>query len=131
MLTRRAALQGGTATVVAIAAGGAVAARVAVDPIVALRDERERMRTTINSLADHYDAHTADEMANILVHDLCRTEVQILEAEPQTLAGALAQVEQLCLWDEDGVVVGGDVAIARLIEVLPERIERLAGRAQS
>jgi hypothetical protein len=80
---------------------------------------------TINS------RHTTDEIANVLVHDLCRAEVQILETEAQTLAGALAQVEQLCLWEEDGVVIGGDVAIHRLIEALPERIERLAGRAQS
>ena len=77
----------------AIAVAGAVAARVAVDdPIIALRDERERLWNTINSLSDHYDGHTADEIANVLVDDLVKAEACIIEMEPQTLAGALAQV---------------------------------------
>ncbi len=109
----------------AIAVTGAVTARVAVDdPVIALRAERERLRTTNCNLPETREVEAFD-----LVDDLCQTEVQILEVEPQTLAGALAQVEQLCHWEDDGVVVGGDVAIRRLIKVLPERIERLAGRA--
>ncbi len=43
MLTRRAALKGGTATVAAIAGAGAVAARLAVDdPVIALVEEIKR-----------------------------------------------------------------------------------------
>ena len=49
MLTRRAALKGGTATVAAIAAGGAVAARVAVDgPLLDLEQQWLRQRHYAN-----------------------------------------------------------------------------------
>ena len=51
--------------------------------------------------------------------------------EPQTLAGALAQVEQLAEWHRDGLTYRGDETIEPLLKALPERIERLAGRASS
>jgi hypothetical protein len=129
MLSRRSALKGGTATVAAMTVTGAVAARVAVDdPVVALRDERQRVLREVHAQPETIEG---EAVCMDLIGVVCRLEVQILETEPQTLAGALAQVEQLCHWEEEGVVIGGEEAIARLIEVLPGRIERLAGRAES
>jgi hypothetical protein len=51
MLSRRETLRGGSAAVVGIAVSGTVAARVAVeDPVIALRNERERLDNWMNSL---------------------------------------------------------------------------------
>ena len=126
-ITRRSALRGGTATVAAIAVTGAVAARVAVDdPVVALRDERERVRATINDCPNTFEG---DAVANDLVDDLCEIEACILETEAQTIAGALVQVEQLAEWHRDGLTYRGDETIEPLLRALPERIERLVGGA--
>ncbi len=124
-ITRRSALLG-TAAAMSVAAPVAMAKyrSQARDPLVPLRAHREHLRTTICNLPD---THEGDELSDALVDDLCDSEVQIMQAEPETLAGALVQVEQLCLWERDGVVIGGDEAVERLIEVLPERIARLAG----
>ena len=129
LISRRSALLG-TAAVASLAAPVAMAEHLnrASDPLVALRARREHLRTTICNFPN---THEGDEQANALVHVLCDSEVQIMQAEPETLAGALVQVEQLCLWERDGVVIGGDEAMERLIEVLPERIARLAGEASS
>ena len=128
MLTRRSALLG-TAAAMSVAAPVAVAKYLtrAGDPLVALRAHREHLRTTICNLPD---THDVDEIADPLVDDLCGSELQIMQADAETLAGALVQVEQLCLWEQDGVVNGGEEAMERLIEVLPGRIARLAGRAE-
>ena len=126
-ITRRSALLG-TAAAVSFAAPVAMAeyrAR-ANDPLLNLRAQREKLFAEIEGLPN---THEGDEQANELVNDLCDSEVQIMQTEAQTLAGALVQVEQLCLWERDGVVTGGDEAIKHLIEVLPERIARLARRS--
>ncbi len=124
-ITRRSALLG-TAAAVSFAAPVSPwpeHLNRASDPLVALRARREHLRTTICNFPN---THEGDEQANALVHVLCDSEVQIMRTEAETLAGALVQVEQLCLWERDGVVIGGDEAVERLIEVLPERIARLA-----
>ena len=51
--------------------------------------------------------------------------------EPQTLAGALAQVEQLAEWHRDGLTYRGDETIKPLLKTLPERIERLSRETRS
>ncbi len=66
-----------------------------------------------------------------LLKELCRAELGIVEADARTHVDALVQVEQLCLWEEEGVVNGGEEAIKRLLRVLPAQIERLAGEARS
>ena len=43
----------------------------------------------------------------------------------------LVQLEQLRLWEREGIINGGDEATERLIKALPERIARLAGEASS
>ena len=48
-----------------------------------------------------------------------------MQAEPTTLAGALAQVETLCQWDREGLPQGAEEVIKRLVKVLPARIEGL------
>ncbi len=50
-----------------------------------------------------------------------------MSADPQTLAGALVQIEQLAWWHRDGEPFSAEKAMKRLIAVLPERIERLVG----
>ncbi len=125
MLSRRAALKGGTATVAAIAVSGAVAASSAVDdPVIALRIQRESILAAMDDLPDGPEC-------NELMDAWTETEVAIAEAEPMTFAGALVQLEQLAIWADGGKPYAGAEAVKRLIEVLPERIERLAGRAQS
>ncbi len=104
MLTRRAALQGGTAVATCAAvttAAGAVAAVVSSDTdlILALRNERDRLITRINGFPNTFEA---DEMGSELSDDLIEIEARILEIEPRTFAGVLAQVEQLALWHQGG-----------------------------
>ncbi len=135
MLTRRAALKGGTAVATCaavITAAGAVAipafAVEPEDPILALRNERDRLIAAINGFPNTVEG---DEMGDEFSDDLIEIEARILEIEPRTLAGALAQVEQLALWHQGGLTYRGDETIEPLIKALPERIGRLAGRAQS
>ena len=133
MLTRRSALRGGTAAVSCAAvttAAGAVAAVISsdTDPILALRNERDRLIARINGLPNTFEG---DEMVSEIDDDLIEVEARILESEPRTFAGVLAQVEQLALWHQGGLTHRGDETIEPLIKALPERIERLAGRAQS
>ncbi len=97
-------------------------------PLLDLRARREALRAEINNLPD---TDEGDDAGNALVWRLCEAEVQIIEADARTQVDALVQVEQLCLWEQDGVVVGGKEAIERLLRVLPAQIERLAGEARS
>jgi hypothetical protein len=127
MLSRRETLRGGSAAVVGIAVSGTVAARVAVeDPVIALRNERERLHNWMNSLPSTLEG---DDQRNSHIHDLCVIEARLIEAEPTTFAGALAQIEQLAEWHRDGITYVGDDTIQPLLARLPGQIERLAGDA--
>jgi sulfur carrier protein ThiS len=129
-ITRRAALKGGTATVAAIAVTGAVSARIAVatDPVIVLRSQREQGIAAINACPNTFEG---DDVASEISSNLVEIEALIIETEPQTLAGVLAQVEQLALWHQGGLTYRGDETIEPLLKALPERIERLAGRVSS
>ena len=59
------------------------------------------------------------------------TEVAIIEAEPAAYLGLLIQFEQAVEWLYNGKPYAGEPVVERLFKTLPERIERLAGRAQS
>ena len=123
-ITRRAALRGTAAVATCAAVAGAAQAAGTQGPLLPLRAERERLKAAMSNLPN---THEGDESGFALVPDLCRAEVRILSSDAQTFADALVQLEQVCLWSRDGVVVGGDEAIDRLIRVLPARIERLVG----
>ena len=67
-----------------------------------------------SALKDFYalpDTDEAEDVKDGLVTRACVLELRMLETEPNTLAGALAQVEQLCRWEKDGVVTGSMEAI--------------------
>lgn len=98
------------------------------DPVLAARNEHERAHSAFDSLPDTPEA---EEAKNALTVTICQAEVDIMQAEPTTLAGALAQVETLCRWDRDGLPQGAEEVIKRLVEVLPERIEGLRKTAET
>ena len=86
MLTRRAALQGGTATVAAIAGAGAVAAPVA-DPVLDLLEEVEQL-TTVWYATDEWRDERRYRALEKHYHELwCR----LRETHAGTLQGALAK----------------------------------------
>ncbi len=98
------------------------------DSVLAARDEHERAHLAFDALPDTPEA---EEAKNAQTTPICQAEVRIMQAEPTTLAGALAQVETLCQWDRDGLPQGAEEVIKRLVEVLPARIEGLRKTAET
>ena len=127
-ITRRAAMSGTLTAAVVAAATTHVLPPIARDPVLALRHRREALREQICALPK---ARQGDAAANRLVCDMVDTELELMQAEPTTLAGALAQVEQLALWLQDGEPFAAEGVPARLIEALPDRIALLERRAAS
>ena len=103
------------------------AGRICV-PLFDLRARREALLRAFNDLPDTDDGEVARDA---LVNEICSAELAIVEADARTHVDALVQIEQLCLWERDGVVVGGEQAMERLLRVLPARFERLAVEARS
>ncbi len=97
-------------------------------PLLDLRTRREALLKTFNDLPDTDETEAAK---HALRNEICRTEVHIVDADARTHVDALVQIEQLCLWEREGVVCGGEEAMERLERVLPAQIERLAGEARS
>ena len=121
MLTRRAALQGGTATVAAIAVTGAVAARVAVDdPVIALVDEIKRRAAAWLAI----DEGLEERRYYALQDRYYEIWGQLRETRAQTLPGAVAKFRYFS--DEHDGDLGMDLA-----ESLVSDFERLAGRAET
>ena len=121
MLSRRAALKGGTATVAAIAVSGAVAARVAVDdPIIALVEEINRRAAAWFAIDERLEKsrYKAFEDRYYEIWD------ELRETRAQTLPGAVAKFRYFS--DE----LRGDLDMG-LADSLVSDFERLAGRAQS
>ena len=97
-------------------------------PLLDLRTRREALLKTFNDLPDTDEAEAAK---HALINEICRTEVHIVDADARTHVDALVQIEQICLWEREGVVVGGEEAMERLVRVLPAQIELLTGEARS
>ena len=95
-------------------------------PLLDLRARREELHAEINNMPN---TDEGDDAASALIGRLSEAEVCIIDADVRTQVDALVQVEQLCLWERDGVSDGGEEAIERLLRVLPARIERLAVEA--
>ncbi len=97
-------------------------------PLLDLRTRREALLKTFNDLPDTGEAEAAK---HALINEICRTEVHIVDADARSHVDALVQIEQICLWEREGVVCGGEEAMERLERILPAQIERLAGEARS
>ena len=130
MLTRRAALKGGTATVAAIASAGAVAARVAVDePLIQLeRQWRARLDAT-HDLPDEMP----EEERQPYYDAVSGVEVEIRETPAQSVSGLCVKLRLYAhykgLFNRPewwGLDWTDELAKAALLDA-----ERLAGRAQS
>ena len=105
MLTRRAALQGGTAAVAAIAGAGAVMARVAVDdPVIALVEEIKRHAAAWSAIDEGLD-ESGYEAFQDRYHELW---VQLRETHARTLPGAVAKLRYVS--DEHDGDLGIDLA---------------------
>ncbi len=119
MLSRRAALKGGTATIAAMAAGGAVAVRAAVeDPVMALVEEIKRHAAAWFSIDEELEEaryYAFQDRYQELWTELRKTRAQ-------TLPGAVAKFRYFS--DEHDGDLGTDLA-----ESLVSDFERLAGRA--
>jgi hypothetical protein len=115
MLSRRAALRGGTATVATIAVTGAVAARVAVDdPVIAMIEEIKRHTAAWSaSIADLDDS--SYKAFEDRYHKLW---VQLRDRTARTLPGAVAKLRYFS--DEHDGDLGVDLA-----ESLVSDFERL------
>ena len=116
MLTRRAALKGGTVTVAAIAVTGAVAARIAVDdPVVALERQLWEEDEASNP-ADTLEGAAAYERFKVL-------DKRMQNAVPVSLEGVAAKLRYL-KWDAS--ITGGatgERAAATALEGLEALIE--------
>jgi hypothetical protein len=116
MLTRRAALQGGTATVAVIAVTGAVAARVAVDdPVIALVEEIKRHAAAWSAI----DGRLEESRYEAFADRYCELWVQLRETHARTLPGAVAKLRYFS--DEHDGDLGIDLAQSLLSD-----LERLA-----
>ena len=121
MLSRRAALKGGTATMAAIAVTGAAVARIAVDdPVFVALDELKR------HTAIWYAIDEGLEKRRYKAHEERYGELwdRLLETHAQTLPGAVAKFRYFS--DE----LNGDLDMD-LAESLVSDFERLVGRAAS
>ena len=120
MLTRRTALQGGTATVAAIAVTGAVAARVAVDdPVIALVDEIKRRAAAWLAI----DEGLEERRYYAFQDRYYEIWEELHQTRAQTLPGAVAKFKYFA--DE----LDGDLDMD-LAGSLVSDFERLAGRAE-
>ena len=120
MFTRRAALQGGTAAVAAIAGAGAIAARVAVDdPVVALVEEIKRHCAAWSAIDGRLEESRYEAFED-RYHELW---VQLRETHARTLPGAVAKLRYFS--DEHDGDLGVDLAESLLSDL--ERLVREGG----
>ena len=144
MLTRRAALQGGTATVAVIAGAGAVAARVAVDdPVIALVDEIRRVNKAWHAAADARDLARArgsedwpdlEEKYEAYSDRYWELRAEICETPARTLRGTLAKFRGIYFdWEIKDMRAGRKVGMmeADFAASVFRDLDRLAGRTQS
>jgi hypothetical protein len=117
MLSRRAALQGGTATVAAIAVTGAVAARIAVDdPVIALVEGIKRHAAAWFAIDEGLEKSRYKAFED-RYHELW---AHLRETHARTLPGAVAKLRYFS--DEHDGDLGMDLA-----DSLVGDLERLAG----
>ena len=117
MLTRRAALRGGTATVAAIAVTGAVAARVAVDdPVIALVEEIKRHAAVWEGIDERLEKSRYKAFEDRF-HELW---AQLRKTHARTLPGAVAKLRYFS--DEHDGDLGVDLAESLLSDL--ERLVR-------
>ena len=73
------------------------------DPVLAAQDEHAGAHRAFDAVPDTPEA---EEAKSALTTAICQAEVNIMQAEPVTFAGALVQVETLCRWECDGLPQG-------------------------
>ena len=132
MLTRRAALEGGTATVAAIAVAGAVAARIAVDdPVVALVEEITRVSKAWNIV---HDANDKREYKRLEAR-YWELREEICETPARTIRGVLAKfTTYYCDGEIEEMRRGGEAPDELALDLLGSifrDLERLAERAEA
>ncbi len=94
---------------------------VASDPLLALRAERASISAEIAATPEDKDAALWPRLEDV--------ERRILTTEPQTLLGALAQIEVLVSMAHEGVPTFAVEAAKQLDEQIPARIEGLIAGA--
>jgi len=105
MLSRRAALQGGTAAVTVIAGAGAVAARVAVDdPVITLVEEIKRYAAAWFAIDERLEESRYKAFED-RYHELW---TELRETHARTLPGAVAKLRYFS--DEHDGDLGVDLA---------------------
>ncbi len=89
------------------------------DYLLDLRCKREELRGQLASMANDDPAKAR------LAEDLAEAERRIAESSPNSLLGALIQMEQLVQWARNGIPAYAEGSIDVALKTLPKNIERL------